>query len=425
MSASRIQSAHEVHNNGLPWMDLPLRLTDPVVLAYLAKFDGPNRVEKAQDALKVGVLSMQQAAVSLDLHVVQDRFAAFEQELGEQFSAFLGERHGVLPKSLERFFGDTGIIASILSKHFDPTDGRLVKVIDSQVGPNSKFANALDPKNKDGVISLIEKTVQSKLDVVLTEFSLDEKDSALSRLKELVADGLADIKQALALERGRKQESARGHLKGFDFEEDLYTVIAGIGRQFGDETELVRGTPGIHKCKTGDHLIILGETSGAPGERIVVEVKDQVYKAKKAIAELELAKQNREAASGIFVFAKGCEPVEFGNFKRVDNDFYCTVEKSDLAAGAPPLFLEVAYELARVLVVSALRKDANGEVDLEEIQQHIDGVAGCMTGLGEIVTKARTVQSSGSAIESAANAIKEDIQRRVAKVSALLRVETK
>jgi hypothetical protein len=41
--------------------------------------------------------------------------------------------------------------------------------------------------------------------------------------------------------------------------------------------------------------------------RIVVEVKDQAYKAKKAIAELQEAKKNRDAVSGIFVFAKGCE----------------------------------------------------------------------------------------------------------------------
>jgi hypothetical protein len=41
---------------------------------------------------------------------------------------------------------------------------------------------------------------------------------------------------------------------------------------------------------------------------IVGEAKDQAYKAKEAIAELQEAKKNREAVSGIFIFAKGCEP---------------------------------------------------------------------------------------------------------------------
>jgi hypothetical protein len=39
------------------------------------------------------------------------------------------------------------------------------------------------------------------------------------------------------------------------------------------------------------------------------------------------------------VFAKGCEPVEFGNFKRIDNDYYCTVDKAVLAEGGPLTFL--------------------------------------------------------------------------------------
>src|SRR5439155_23627718 len=130
-------------------------------------------------------------------------------------------------------------------------------------------------------------------------------------------------------------------------------------------TELVRATPGIHKCKTGDHLITLGEATGAPGLRIVVEVKDQDYKAKKAIAELQEAKKNREAVSGIFVFAKGCEPVEFGNFKRIDNDYYCSVEKSVLAEGGSLPFLWAAYELTRVQVVTAVRKEACGKLDME------------------------------------------------------------
>src|SRR5262249_41980907 len=152
-------------------------------------------------------------------------------------------------------------------------------------------------------------------------------------------------------------------------------VVAEMGRQFDDETELVRGTPGIQKCKTGDYLITLGEATGAPGERIVVEVKDQEYKAKKAIAELQEAKKNREAASGIFVFAKGCEPVEFGNFKRIDNDYYCTVDKSALAEQGPLTFFWAAYELARVQAVTMVRKEAGGKLDLERIQQHIDGIA--------------------------------------------------
>jgi hypothetical protein len=124
-----------------------------------------------------------------------------------------------------------------------------------------------------------------------------------------------------------------------------------------------------------------------------------------------------------FVFAKGCEPVEFGNFKRIDNDFYSTVDKSALAEGGPLLFLCAAYELARVQAVTALRKEAGGKLDLERIRRQIDGIAAWVPRLGEIVTKSNTVQKSGKAIEDTAKEIKDDIEERVAAFLALLRLD--
>jgi hypothetical protein len=233
------------------------------------------------------------------------------------------------------------------------------------------------------------------------------------------------LREALGVKAARAEEAERGHVKGFSFEEDLYEAVAVMGRQFDDETELVRGMPGsIKNCKTGDHLIVLGDTTGAPGLRIVVEAKDQDYKAKEAIAELQKGKKNREAVGGIFVFAKGCEPAEFGNFRRIDNDFYCTADKSALAEGGPLPFLWAAYELARVQAVAAVRKEAGGKLDLERIQQHIDGIAAWVPRLAEIMTKAATVQSSGKIIETTAKDIKDDIEKRVSKILNLLRPDT-
>src|SRR5262249_47624764 len=143
---SRVISKCSSGENGTAIMDLPLRIADPLVLGYLQRFEGDDRLEKAQEALRVGVIALQQAIPTLDTEVVREKFAAFEKELGEQFSAFLGEGDGVLPRSLDRFFGERGLIAGLFTKHFDPTDGRLAKLIEDKVGPKSEFAQALDPK---------------------------------------------------------------------------------------------------------------------------------------------------------------------------------------------------------------------------------------------------------------------------------------
>jgi hypothetical protein len=58
------------------------------------------------------------------------------------------------------------------------------------------------------------------------------------------------------IKAARAEEAERGHVKGLCFEEDLYGVVAEMGRQFGDETELVLGTAGsrIFFCSTNSLL---------------------------------------------------------------------------------------------------------------------------------------------------------------------------
>jgi hypothetical protein len=406
---------------------LNLEVREPLLVAYFEPWAELERSAKALEALKVGVIALQTACPTLDTQIVKDQFAEMQEELGQALARYFADNDGIVPKSLNDAFGDKGALPQFFQRYFDPETGKLVRLIDGQVGPSSRFGRLFDAKNKDGVIAVIEEKVkhlvEAKLNEVLKQFSLDEDGSALNKLKTIMDGAFSTFREALGIKAARAEEAERGHVKGFCFEEDLYAVVAEMGRQFGDETELVRGTPGIHKCKVGDHLITLGETTGAPGLRIVVEVKDQAYKAKKAIAELQEAKKNREAVCGVFVFAKRCEPVEFGNFKRIDNDYYCTVDKADLAAGRPLPFFWAAYELARVQAVTAVRKEAGGKLDLETVQHHIDGIAALVPRLGEIITKAGTIQKSGEFIESTAKAIKDDIEERTADVLRLLRLD--
>jgi hypothetical protein len=99
------------------------------------------------------------------------------------------------------------------------------------------------------------------------------------------------------------------------------------------------------------------------------------------------------------------------------------VDKAVLAEGGPLTFFWAGYELARLQAVAAVRKEVGGKLDLETVQQHIDGIAALVPRLGEIIIKAGTVQKSGEFIEDTASAIKEDIEARVADVLRVLRLD--
>jgi hypothetical protein len=184
---------------------------------------------------------------------------------------------------------------------------------------------------------------------------------------------------------------------------------------------LVRGTAGvISRCKRGDFLAILGDTSGAPNHKIVVEVKDQPVKLKLAIDELQEPKKNRQAVCGIFVFARGAAPAEVGDFRRIGEDFYVTADKEDLDLGKPLIYMDCAYRIARALTVAAIRKEQMGEQDLQMIQDQIDALAAWSDRIADMATKARTIQNSGKLIEQCASDLKQELDARVATVVRVL-----
>jgi hypothetical protein len=372
--------------------------------------------------------------------VVEEKFGEVERrlkectddlnkEIADKLAEYFKKEDGVLPKSLDGLFGERGALTQTFNRYFDPSEGRLARLIEKQIGPTSSFGRALDPRNKDGLIALIEAKVaglvEAKLNGVLKEFSLDEDDSAMSRLNAMLEERLGALNQSLVAKAAKAEEAGRGHIKGLVFEEQLYDRVAEWGCQFGDETQLVRGMTGALKQKVGDHLISLGETTGAPGTKIVVEAKDQRYSLKDATSELQKAKKNRDAVSGIFVFAKGQEPAEIGDFRRIGEDFYCTVDKEELQTNGCLVFFRAAYEIARALAVATVRKDCEGQLDLKRIEQHVDALITSVSRLGEILSKAGTIQKSGEAIESTAKAMKDDMQERLRDIRDLLRIESK
>jgi hypothetical protein len=417
-------------------LTLKCQITDPIIVAYLLRFADEDWPTKAIDAMKVGVIAIENASPSLDTRVVEEQFAEvedrlkehvsdFQKDLSDNLDQFFKAGDGVIPKRLEEIFGERGIVRGTLTTYFDPSDGRLSRLLEQRLGPSSEFGKMLDPNNKKGLIAAIEmkvnELVEAKLDPVLKELTLDGDESAMSRLRNMLEQFFGRLSRELGIQDGKSSEAQRGHAKGLDFESDLYQRVAAWGRELGDETDFVRGTPGVLKRKLGDHLVTLGKATGAPGRKIVIEAKDQPLKLRDAIRELQEAKENRAADCGIFVFAKGCEPPEIGDFLKVGEDFYCTADKNCLDDHGPLPFIEAAIKIARVQSVLAVRREQEGTLDLDRIEQNISAAFAWLDRLSEMTTKARTIQSSGQFIEKTAIEMKADLDERLRDTQRLLK----
>ncbi len=430
-------------------LNLNLTVGEDCVVKYLMRYDSPQREEKALEALKVGVIAILSAGPSLDTKVVEEKFSEvegklknyaeeFKNNLGKDLEKYFEKEKGDIPAVLNKFFGEKGALSECMKQYFDSENGKISTLLKNELGSGSSFAKSLDPANKEGVISRIEETVQKRLtdslEGLTKQFSLDKEDSGMSRIKKVIEgkineikkeneDFFAELREHLRIQQTKEEVSEQGTQKGRDFESLLYDKIAGLGNQLQDTTENVTNTIGeIQRCKVGDYLITLGETSGAPGQNIVVEAKKgQSYRWKDAVDELKTAKENRKSDCGIFVFAKGYEPVEMGDFQIDGNDFYCTVNEDDLNLNEPLMFLESAYKIARVQIVTQKRKQSSKKMDIGTIEKNIQSMLKQAESIGELITKARTVKNNGEFIETTAKSIKEDLEANIQATLELLK----
>jgi hypothetical protein len=429
-------------------LHLELHISEPVVLQFLERFDMSAREEKALEALRVGVIAIQSASPTLDTRVVEQKFqevklslddciGGFREHLKGQMEEYFKPSSGSVPRTMDVMFGESGKVTQLFNQYFAPSDGRVLRLLESQIGPQSQFAKSLDPENRQSVVARIEELVKKQLEeeskAILQEFSLDAEESALSRLQSRITqeiEGLkvsqskffAEVKTGLGVKEAKAAEAEKGTEKGREFEVALYERIAEMGRLLEDSTNNVRAIVGsLPRSKKGDYVITLGDTSGAPGQKIVIEAKtEKDIKLNEGIEELKGAKQNREAASGILAFAKGCEPPEIGDFLRIGQDFFVTVDEEALKRGEPLLFLEAAYKITRATMVTISRLEEKQEIDLASVRSEIESLNKLAEKISDISTKANTVKNNGEAIKRIADDLQGEFESRLKIVVGLL-----
>lgn len=425
-------------------LELRIKISEPTVLKYFYSFNESVRHEKALEAIRVGVIAIQSASPSLDTKIVEEKFMQVQQTINNYLTGFQTDLKvnmeeyfkmgsGAVPRSLEAFFGNAGTLSQMMNQYFNTDGGKLQRLIQDHVGVTSPFAKSLDPTNKESVLSKLENLVQTHLQEktreIVNQFSLDIDNSALSRLQKSLYDKLGEIQQAnaayfanlkesLGIKAGKEEEAEIGTEKGREFEADLYVPVAEMARNMGDLSENVGAIVGkLARAKVGDYVITLGNTSGAPNQKIVMEVKkEQGYRLKDAIEELKAAKENREASAGIFIFAKGYEPAEVGDFYKLGNDFYITVDEDKLAKKEPLVFVDAAYKILRTILVASKRLEDKKEIDVDRMKRDLQEIIALTIKLSDIHTKASTIKNNSEKILETADSFKRELDTKLSDI---------
>lgn len=196
---------------------LRLDVLDPEVIAELAKLpEGPERDARALAALRLGVLALRLASGEVDAAAIREAGrglvgdmrellattgARLTQDVDAALKQYFDPRSGVVPQRIESLVKQDGELERVLRQHVGGSESLLARTLAEQVGRTSPLFRLLSPDEASGVKAQVEASVKAALELqreaVLREFSLDSKESALSRLVAELAASHEELGKSL------------------------------------------------------------------------------------------------------------------------------------------------------------------------------------------------------------------------------------
>jgi len=366
-----------------------LLIQDPALAAFVAERSADDRPELVGRALRIGLLAIQDTAVTLNVDVVRAEFEKLmrqaesandkaAQALEQTLRANFADGDGRLPRTLERFLGDRGALRSMVEELFDPTRrdsaiGRVGTMLERYFdGDASKLALLLDP---------------TRLNSPLHQFRQEMTAGFKSIEERLVAI------EAAAAARGA--ERARSAAKGGDFEDLLEAMLGDLARGTGDLLDRTGTETGaVMKSKKGDFVLTLDQRVARGADvRVVIEAKDRPMSMRAIRDELREARENRCAAGAVVVFTPTHAPTGVAPFSLVGDDVYCVIDPDDPERAT----LEAAVRLARLVALTSLVE--------HEVEVDPAAIGAALTAIREQLEVVRTLKSQLTSISNATKAV--------------------
>lgn len=277
---------------------------------------------------------------------------------------------------------------------------------------------------QDSPLSRLIGRVEEAQATIRREFTLDEKGSALARMRQEIldviavqgkasADFQAEVRATLAGLAARKEEAARSTRHGLVYEDDVWAFVDKRAVRLGDTPERTGETTGlVSRSKVGDCIVTLGPDRAAAGARIVVEAKeDASYTLERARAEIEEGRKNRGAQVGVFVLSKRTATESFPRFLRRGDDLFVVWDVEDATTD---VWLEAALSVAEALCTRVAVASERKATDFEALDAAVNEVEKQAGTLDEIETSARTVTGGAERIVRRVEILRKVLARQVA-----------
>ena len=189
-------------------LELLLRIADPELVAELVAYpEGRAREGFALSALRIGVLALRQARGRIDADVMRSEserlLAEFRKGLTEHQQAvtlqmasslkeYFDPTSGRFNERVERLVRQDGELETLMRRQIGLEGSELGKTLAAHFGEQSQLMKLLSPDESRGLLQslghTLEEGLSSQRERILREFSLDNREGALSRLVRELAE---------------------------------------------------------------------------------------------------------------------------------------------------------------------------------------------------------------------------------------------
>lgn len=316
----------------------------------------------------------------------------------------------------------------------DVPDSALRRLVDELTGRHGDLQKGLGQKidevvkefsldEENSALSRLVRNVDRAQRTITSEFSLDNNESGLSRVKEHLtaileahiktnAEFQEEVKVTLGKLSQKRESAAASPEHGHEFEAAVMAFLDNESQQRGDLCEATGNRTGLIKNnQVGDAVVRLGPETPAPNAAIVFEAKeDQKYHVAKAIDELEVARKNRGADFGVFVWSRKVAPEGTKPLARYGNDLIVLWDAEDPSTDP---YLLAALEIARACVIHVHRGEDTEEVDTEAVERAINAIEKTAQGLDKVRKPAETIKKASETILDRVRIDQSELERQV------------
>jgi hypothetical protein len=226
-----------------------------------------------------------------------------------------------------------------------------------------------------------------------------------------------EVRTALKEMQVRKEEKAKSTRHGAEFEASVAAQVRELCRPLNDVVHDTGNSPGrIKNSKVGDCVVAFGPEHVASGAKVVLEAKqDRSYDLKKALAEIEVARNNREAQAGIFVFSSKTAPAGTEPMRAYGTDL---VVVWDAENPETDIVLDAALFAARSIAAAIFSSRSGDQADIGVVETAILGIQKQLGSLEDISKWVGTIKSNSEKIESKARVMRDKLAKDIATAQA-------